>query len=311
MAGAPTYPSPPPLEYGTQEPYEEPGGVPPRPFPKIPGAEYDQYGNLVTLPPMGGGSPPPMVGQYGGNPTEGAPWLPPAGTGNGHWGYQGGKLKSGFPVGPGAGQDPADAWRWAFEQAQEAAEKGLARLGPGQFLGGTLGQGAQSNYLNPQGFSDEAMEAMKAELAQMHAGSRANSLRAMRNEAQARGVSGSMGELRGLADVRNRSTQALTSDVRQLLMERERAKLQQSSTAAQLAGQLAALEAAMNQAYATGQLSRQFPAIPGMGEEGGGGGYQWIDPTSGRVKGTPPGGWTPETFRQMQEERILWQQRNA
>jgi hypothetical protein len=242
------------------------------------------------------------------NPTEGGGYvgtsagrdLPGTYGGGGTGTYVGGDWQ-------GQGNDPLDAWKWAFGKSEGAANKAFDRLGGGQFLGGTLGQGAQSRYLNPTGFDPAALEAMKSELAQMWAGNRAAGISALNEQANARGVDpGSMGLMRGESQVRNMSTQGLTSDIRNLLMENERAKLQQSGTAAGLSGQLAALEAAMNQSYASGQLGRQFPVAPGLGDESGNGGYMFIDPATGAVGAAPPGGWTPEAFRKMQEERVRW-----
>lgn len=275
--------------------------------------------NLATLlwGPPNNNSGNSGGGYYGiiGEPQPPAPYY----QGGNPWttGYEGGRMGVGVPVGGSANPGPsgADAWRWAFEQSQNAAEQGLGRLQGGQFLGGRLGQSAQQGFMNPQGFDPAALEAMKAELAQMHAGSRENALRNMAAQANASGFGDSMGAIRAASDIRNRSTQGLTSDIRALMMEAERAKMQEKGISASLAGQLAALEAAMNEAYARGQLGRQFPAIPGIGEEGsgnaGGSRYQWIDPETGRVNKTPPGGWTAETFRQMQEERVRWENQNG
>lgn len=267
--------------------------------------------NLPSIPDMSG-----FGGGYSGV-------IPPSHKAGGHYGppgnagntaYGGGNWQSGIgiPVGgpAGGGQDPLEAWRWAFGMSQDAAKAGLDRLAPGQFLGGTLGQGAQSSYLNPQGFDPAAVEAMKAELAQMWAGHKANSLGRFGEQAAASGFGDSMGRLRGESDIRNRSTQGLTTDIRNLMMERERSKLQEKAISAGLAGDLARLEAMMNTAYAQGQLGREFPVIPGLGEEGGAsGGYQWIDPATGGV--IPKGNWTPEEFRQMQEERVRWLQEHG
>ena len=211
---------------------------------------------------------------------------------------------------PGMSQQDLAALQWAFDQASQAFEQGQGRLREGQFLGGTLGQGAQQRFLSPTGMDPAVLEALKAELAQTFAGSRQDQLAQAEARGTAAGFGGSAGLQRQLSDIEAQSTQDLVSQLANLAYQNEQFKLAQSGQAAPLAGQLAALEAALAQASAQGYFQRQFPAVPGLDGEGGGAGFQYLNE---RGEIMPRQGWTQADWEAAlaERERFLRQQGRA
>lgn len=238
------------------------------------------------------------------------------GGGGGYGGGYGAMPQYGmYPGSPGF-----EATAGSYQQSQQAAQDALNRLAPRQFLGsaygGAAGNAAMQRYASPTGFDPRALEAQRAMLSTQAAGARASNERMMQQRAAASGFGDSMGLIDAQSRAQAQNAADLQTAMNQLWMENERAKLQQSQTAASLLSGLAGAEADYGRAYAQSQMSRQFPVIPGVTPSATGiqgaqpvntGGY-WsqggrympgpvpYDPfaNSGR---TTPGGYTPQAPR--------------
>lgn len=299
-------------------------------FPGMPLGPQDQQ----TAPPAGSSG---SSGGYGGIGGYGAPnsqystgssWN----TGYGGTGYKGSNQQLGG--GGGYGFPPGSpgwmASAGAYEQSQQAAQDALARLAPGQFLGGgyggALGNMAMQRYQQTPGFDPAAMAAQRTMLTSQEAGSRENMLRTMNERAQASGFGDSMNLVDAEARARAGSAANLSNSLNQLEWMNQQARMQREATSAGLLGNLAGAESGYGLAYAASQMNRQFPAIPGVtpgpGGQGGyasygqpqGGGYwsqqgrympgqQPYDPMLGGYgQGDPrgtSGGWSPQQPRPM------------
>jgi hypothetical protein len=222
--------------------------------------------------------------------TAGAPW-------GGVIGRYGGMQ-------PGSPQHRA--LQWAFNQQQQAAQQGQDRLSPGQFTGGQFGGVLQQMLTNPQGMSPAVLEQLQSRIAAMGAGGVKDAQRQFAEQAQAGGMGDSVAAARGSADIAARGGQDVMGQILDLLVANEQMRMQQQQAAIPAMGQLSSLEAMMNQLAAQGYFQRQFPAIPGISGAEQGQQWQFIDPQTGGVKGTPPGGWNEQNFAAMQDERRRW-----
>jgi hypothetical protein len=243
------------------------------------------------------------------------------GSGGGYGGgYGGGAAMPQYGLAPGS--PGFQATQGAYDQQMQAAQQALARLAPGMFLGsgygGGLGSAAMQRYMSPGGFDPAALAAQRSMLGTQAAGALASNQRLMQERASASGFGDSMGLIDAQSRAQAQNAADLQNALNALMMENERAKLQQSQTAGSLLSGLAGAEADYGRAYAQSQMERQFPVIPGVtpgstsgiqGAQpvGGAGGY-WsqsgrymsgsvpYDPFANSGRSTP-GGYTPQAPR--------------
>lgn len=256
-------------------------------------------------PGQPGGSSGSSGGGYGGLGGYGSPSSSYYRGGNPYYtGYPGtGRRKAGMGVGtPAMTPEDRAAIEWAFQQSSEMFGKGQDRLAGGQFSGSALGRGAQDRYLNPTGMDPATLERMKSELAAMYSGARKDQLANAQGRASASGSGDSMGAQRLMQQIEAKNAQDLVSAITRVLFQNEDYKLQQAGQAAQLAAELAQLEAAMNQSAAQGYFNREFPIVD-FGQEGAGGGYKYLNE---RGEIIPRQNWTQWDWEQAMRERQRW-----
>lgn len=276
--------------------------MPQFPIPTNPlaGVQFPSGGNFNTTP---------------GYWSSGNPGMSNGGFGTGYPGAGRGNSGIGTPLtNPFGQQNGIQDILDAIKKSEGFANQGLARLAPGQFSGGQLGQGAQRNYLNPQGMSPQALEQLKVMLTSTLAGGKSNAQRNFMERANAAGFKDSMGAVQGAANLDQQFARELSNQLANVDFQNEQYKLTQSGQGGQLAGLLAQLEAALARDYAGLQMNRQVPIVPG-GTDGRSGGTGpgtefWMLDQNGNVNYQPPGGWSPTLYSEMQRQRMAWEARN-
>lgn len=231
--------------------------------------------------------------------TGGNPWY------TGYSGNKGGGSSYSYSGTSSPTMTPEDraAIQWAFEQSSKSFDQGQQRLTGGQFMGGTLGQGAQQRYLNPTGMDPAVLERMKSELAAMYSGARKDQLANAQARASSSGFGDSQGAQNLMQQIEAQNAQDLVGAITNVLFQNEQYKLQQSGQAVPLLTNAQGLEALMNQLSSAGYFNREFPIVPGMGEDMGGTGYKYLNE---RGEIIPRPGWSQSDWEAAMAERRRW-----
>ena len=174
------------------------------------------------------------------------------------------------------------AMQHASQQAEQAFQQGQGRLAPGQFANSQLGLLAGSRYATPYGFDQATKQGMYNRAQQVIKGQQAGALQKARFAAQSNGALDSA----GMADLDSRLSAGAASDIVNADLgidtQDQQMALQREQSSAQILAQLLNLEAGSNSQSAQGYFQRQFPVIPGSGEDGGDfgetGQYSFLNP---------------------------------
>lgn len=154
------------------------------------------------------------------------------------------------------------------------ALRGGQGFGSQQYMNSPFAQGLQQRATNPQGYSQETLNALRGQITSGYAGNIANTLTEMRNRAGATGFGESAALLDAEARARAGNAQAQSGDLAQLAYMNEQARMaqQDAATQAYLQQQGLAQQQFMGGAGLASRL--QFPFFPGSsqlyGGQGGG-----------------------------------------
>lgn len=209
-----------------------------------------------------------MVNVYDPPPPPNIPLdQPSGGTPQGYFpvGYSGTGGAVGQQVGPPLQpQFPWGGYQDAWNQYNQGAESGLNALTGGMAVSSPFGQQVGQLFSSPYGLPPELLAQQRRMLAETAAGSRENALGALDRSANASGFGNSAAKLAAAGQIRTQSAADLNNANTQLSIQDALLQLQRQQAMGGIMGGLYGTDAAMRQAYAQGQLGRQYPIYPGQ-----------------------------------------------
>ena len=239
---------------------------------------------------------------------------PPQSGGEGYWntGYGGTNGGVGTLVGPPlSGLQPGspgfDAVGGAYNRSEEWFQKALARLNQ-DYMGGSLGTYAQGNFINPQGWDQAVIAAMKRQAGEVIQGSAKDAMQSMQAGANASGFGKSMGLVHEMDQARAGRARDISNAYSQVDINNEQAKMARQQIMQQMIAELIRAQSGQNQAAAGLMANKTEPVIPGVtpGADGTpGGGYKWLGPDGRQAPGKFP--HTAQEWEEFKQERLQWE----
>ena len=175
-------------------------------------------------------------------------------------------------------------------------------------MGGSLGNYAQGQFTNPQGWDPAVVAAMKRQAGEVIQGSAADAMQSLNAGANASGFGRSRGLLHEQSQARAGRARDVSNAYTQVDINNEQAKLARQQIMQALIGELLRAETGQNQAAAGLMANKTEPVIPGItpGPDGEPGQtWKWLGPDGRQKPGAYP--HTQKEWDEFRQERTMWE----